>query len=632
MQKPSRAPPSGAKPRQKSERPGKAGLLLTLTKLEQESEVRAFELIKLRTLVLKCEKERGDALAQVKQLEEANTELQEALDKANSELHKHALKEQVGGWLSSSQLPALDVEGLQPDGDGDGPPSPSLPAPCKLFHGNGGELTSVAQAAAKAVTSDQPSTSEAAEATPEKGAAPVSLLTTPAMRKGASLEAQLQEMGTELLSYQQRSKKAEAELLQALEANDAILQDNADLSERVSELEKVPVKAQKSGKSFSAHLASATAGAGIGAEGSGVGGKESEDLEKLTREVKALSDELERLEVSPETITDLLTAAASAFNSGLGLPQPDCSFYTVLSPLHEAPSPPSNTTPPSRARSIQHRAPSQHVSTDGTVAGQAGGAGLTQVPELAAATIQIMALKEQLAKCELELEHVTASRDIVAAQLLTSAQQAKPHHMGGAGRPLGNPFANPNKPSGPRPHKSGGGKSGGPRAEVSVSVIYEEEVSRLRRQLSEVTANLTETTQKLDAAEARSLALEAELSPAVNLSVVEADGLVANPAGASTTASSTKALAEEQESVAKTKMQLAGALKEIESLKASLKESANNSAALETQLTEASAHSSSLTSQLETSVAAGGESSTAGVALSAQVAQLTKAGAEASEQ
>lgn len=59
----------------------------------------------VQTLVLKVEKEREDALDQVKQLKEHNAELQEALDKAHTELaqvHQERNVQRIGEWLDSA--------------------------------------------------------------------------------------------------------------------------------------------------------------------------------------------------------------------------------------------------------------------------------------------------------------------------------------------------------------------------------------------------------------------------------------------------------------------------------------------------------------------------------------------------
>lgn len=71
------APPSGRK---------QQGLLQTINKLEQESEDRAFELIRLRTLVLKLEKEKEDAVTVCEEMKREFTELQQELSKTSTDL------------------------------------------------------------------------------------------------------------------------------------------------------------------------------------------------------------------------------------------------------------------------------------------------------------------------------------------------------------------------------------------------------------------------------------------------------------------------------------------------------------------------------------------------------------------
>ncbi|GAX75292.1 hypothetical protein CEUSTIGMA_g2737.t1 [Chlamydomonas eustigma] len=81
------------------------GLLQTLSKVEQQSEKRAYELINLRTLVLRLEKEREDALATAKHVKEENAELREELTHVQSELailHKEQTRMRVNGWLDNA--------------------------------------------------------------------------------------------------------------------------------------------------------------------------------------------------------------------------------------------------------------------------------------------------------------------------------------------------------------------------------------------------------------------------------------------------------------------------------------------------------------------------------------------------
>ncbi|MEW5303757.1 MAG: hypothetical protein WDW36_006417 [Sanguina aurantia] len=98
------APPSvapGGRPRPQREQ---QGLLQTLSKVEQQSEDRAFEIIKLRTLVLRIEKEREDARATARQLTEHCTELKHGFAAAAEELqalHKEHNELRCKQWNES---------------------------------------------------------------------------------------------------------------------------------------------------------------------------------------------------------------------------------------------------------------------------------------------------------------------------------------------------------------------------------------------------------------------------------------------------------------------------------------------------------------------------------------------------
>ncbi|KAG1666473.1 hypothetical protein FOA52_004855 [Chlamydomonas sp. UWO 241] len=97
------APPPGARPSQAGGR--KAGLLQTLSKMEHESESRAYELINLRVLVLKLEKDREDALADVKKMADSAAENDEEVARAKAELailRREMTRMRVAGWLEDA--------------------------------------------------------------------------------------------------------------------------------------------------------------------------------------------------------------------------------------------------------------------------------------------------------------------------------------------------------------------------------------------------------------------------------------------------------------------------------------------------------------------------------------------------
>eukprot|EP00798_Chlamydomonas_sp_ICE-L_P006169 gene6169-2783_t len=566
------------------------GLLLTLMKLEKESEGRAYELIKLRTLILKCEKERGDAQAKAHQLSDQNAELEESLARANKELsvihkdqankrslarankelsvvhkdqankrslarankelcmvHKDQANKRVNGWLEGAKgLSTVLAIGQQGMDDELALESPSQPVPVKSFHDVAGE-----EAAATAVASDVDG---------QQG-------------------QQLHTLGAEVAHYKQLAQHAEKELAEALAANQAVLYDRDKLTLRVAELEKSGSKNSggqgsiRSGKTLSG-LNPAAAGAAAAAAGAAIGTKistsssqrgrqadavniskmtdvkslqelitkmreeneytlqlkhveidhlryqaeqlekeKTEAEEKLRRDIATLSKELE-IQMSSEVLSELLTKSAAAETA---LPQPSQAFSDSLGTKKGGPGQEAGG-----AKAI----PPGMVPHGAGPASNTGGAASNRDQGVAG-------LKEALAKANSELEHMTAQRDEMATQLVTSAKQGQ---------------------SKPTPARANTPEAGG-ETSTGLTAKYEEEVSHFRRQLSEADAELEVTRKRAVVAEEKMIAALAEL----------ADAMKAAETASKLSPADLAALAEKES-------RLAAALKRAESAESSLKE------------------------------------------------------------